>query len=69
MGQSSAFVDRLRFAPATVVRSFLPDQGFTPPYEISYRGVILPRIAAGLGLSYLQRGTDLPQVGLGQGLL
>jgi hypothetical protein len=36
--------------------------GFNPPYEISYRGVKLPRISATLGPCYLRCGADLAQV-------
>jgi hypothetical protein len=39
------------------------DQGFTPPYDISYRGVKLRRLSAALGRSYLRPEPDLPQVG------
>ena len=37
-------------------------QGFTPPYDISYRGLKLPRVSAAIGRFYLRRGADLPQV-------
>jgi hypothetical protein len=37
--------------------------GFTPPREISYRGVKLHRVSAALRRSDLRRGADLPQVG------
>jgi hypothetical protein len=36
--------------------------GFSPPYEIPYCGLILPRISADLGRSELRREADLPQV-------
>ena len=39
-----------------------PDPGFTPPSEISYRRLKLPRVSAALGRFYLRRGADLPQV-------
>jgi hypothetical protein len=42
--------------------------GFSPPYDISYRGVKLPRVSAALGGSELRRGTDLPQVGADRSL-
>ena len=40
-----------------------PERGFTPPYEISYRGVKLPKVSAALGCFDLRRGADLPLVG------
>jgi hypothetical protein len=40
-------------APST---PYAPDRSFSPPYEISYRGVKLPRISAALGPCYLRRG-------------
>jgi hypothetical protein len=40
-----------------------PDRGFSRPYEISYRGVKLPRVSAALGRSDLRRGAALPQMG------
>jgi hypothetical protein len=36
--------------------------GFSPPNEISYRGLKPARVSAALGRSYLRRGADLPQV-------
>jgi hypothetical protein len=39
------------------------DRGFTPPYDISYRGVKLSRLSAPVGRFCLRRGADLPQVG------
>jgi hypothetical protein len=45
------------------------DRGFTPPYEISYRGLKLPRVSAAHGRSYLRRGADLSQVGRPRSLL
>ena len=46
-------------APAPITPA---DRGFSPPYEISYRGVKLPRVSAAFGRSYLRREADLPQV-------
>jgi len=52
---------------AGVIRSRLVlslcGSGFAPPYEISYRGVKLPRVSAALGCFWLRRGAGLPQVG------
>ena len=42
--------------------------GFSPPYEISYRDLKLPRVSAVFGGSELPRGADLPQVGAGRSL-
>src|SRR6516162_4895694 len=36
----------------------LTDRGFGRPYEISYRGLKLPRVSAALGRSDLWRGAD-----------
>ena len=38
------------------------DRGFSPPYEISYRGVKPARVSAGLGRCGLWREADVPQV-------
>jgi hypothetical protein len=38
------------------------DRDFGSPYEISYRGVKLSRVSAGVGRFCLRRGADLPQV-------
>ena len=46
----------------------LAGPGFTRSYDISYRGVKLPRVSAALGRSYLRRGADLPQAGALAGL-
>ena len=37
-------------------------QGFTPPYDISYRGLKLPRVSAVFGRSHLRREAGSPQV-------
>jgi hypothetical protein len=42
---------------------FWQGEGFSPPYEISYRGMKPPKVSAALGCFYLRRRTDLPQVG------
>ena len=39
------------------------DRGFIPPYDISYRGLKLPRVSAAFGRFELRREADLPQVG------
>jgi hypothetical protein len=49
-------------APAPLT-ALWADRGFTPPYEIPYHGLKLPRVSTGLGCFYLRRGADLPQVG------
>ena len=41
----------------------LADRGFSQSYNISYRGLKLPRVSAALGRSELRHGADLPQVG------
>jgi hypothetical protein len=38
-------------------------RGFSPPYEISYGGLKLPRVSAALGRFHLRRWAGLPQVG------
>jgi hypothetical protein len=48
-----------------MVQALLPIDGFTLPYEISYRGLKLPRFSAAPGLGYLRRGADLPQGAVG----
>lgn len=53
----------LSLAPAKEVHALLVDRGFSPPYEISYRGLKLPRVSAAFRRRHLRRGTDLPQVG------
>jgi hypothetical protein len=39
-----------------------PDQGFGPPYKISYGGLKLPKVSAILGRFYLRRRAGLLQV-------
>ena len=46
-----------------VGRTCLTDQGFSRRYEISYRGVKLPRVSAAFRRSYLRREAGLPHVG------
>jgi hypothetical protein len=47
-----------------LARGFLADQGFSPPYKISYRGVKLPRVSEALGGSDLRYRADfLPRIG------
>jgi hypothetical protein len=41
----------------------LSGSGFTPPYEISYRGVKLPRVSAAVGAILPAVRGGLPQVG------
>jgi hypothetical protein len=41
----------------------LADRGFSRSYEISYRGLKLPRISAVLGRCHMRSGADFPQVG------
>ena len=43
-------------------RCSAPRLGFSPPYEISYRGVKLPMVSAAFGRFQLRREADLPQV-------
>jgi hypothetical protein len=38
------------------------DQGFSGPYDTSYRGLKLPWVSAAFGRSYLRYEADLPQV-------
>jgi hypothetical protein len=40
----------------------LTGRGFSPPHEISYRGVKLARVSAALGRFELLREADVPQV-------
>jgi hypothetical protein len=47
---------------AHLSQSLRPDRGFTPPHEISYRDVKLPRFLPLSGPSYLRREVGLPQV-------
>ena len=45
---------RISSAPTAAPPRAGPQRGFTPPYEISYRGVKLPRVSAGFGRSDLR---------------
>jgi hypothetical protein len=48
------------YYPSSGFGTLTSDQGFSRSYDISYRGLKLPRVSAGLG----RHEADLPQVGL-----
>jgi hypothetical protein len=56
-------IGEARPAAGVIRKAKSPRLGFSQPYEISYRGVKLPRISAALGRCYLRHGSDLPQGG------
>jgi hypothetical protein len=50
------------FGEPCAVRPYPPDRSFSPPFDISYRAVKLPRVSAAFGRYYLRREADFPQV-------
>jgi hypothetical protein len=56
-------IGEARPAAGVIRKAKSPRLGFSPPYEISYRSLKLPRISAVLSASSCGRGADLPQMG------